>query len=125
MVKRYNIFLGGNCMKKLLMLVFLVGVLNLNVAFGAEAAFAFSHNSQDIRIYISTNGESVLDWGDGNTETLRLGDDGYYSHTYTNPGSYTVTIKDDVVVKANLSILTDCEEEFNEIFEIDVTYKLY
>ena len=124
MVKRYNIFLGGNCMKKLLMLVFLVGVLNLNVAFGAEAAFSFSHNSQDIRIYISTNGESVLDWGDGNTETLRLGDDVYYSHIYTNPGSYTVTIKDDVVVKADLSGNYG-GSKFNEIFEIDVTYKLY
>ena len=39
---------------------------------------------------------------------------------YTNPGSYTVTIKDDVVVKADLS--TDyVGSKLNKIFKIDVT----
>ena len=47
------------------------------------------------KLYFPTQGregEIVIDWGDGSSDTISSGDDEYISHKYSEDGIYTIKV---------------------------------
>src|SRR5690606_15943272 len=61
---------------------------------------AYGDSADDqITLPLVSNGtyDFVVDWGDGTTDTITAWDDPARTHTYPEPGTYTVTIEGDIV----------------------------
>ena len=70
------------------------------------------------KLYFPTQGregEIVIDWGDGSSDTISSGDDEYISHKYSDDGIYTIKV-DGMITKwsCNLDITEKCDEECDE-----------
>ena len=75
------------------------------------------------KLYFPTQGregEIVIDWGDGSSDTINSGDDEYISHKYSEDGIYTIKV-DGMITKwsCNLGITEECDEECDEEYDED------
>ncbi len=80
--------------------------LNFNLSSGPAYAAQFdvktdnagTSNSDQITLPFLTGGtfDCVVDWGDGNTDTITTYNDPAWTHTYSAAGTYTVTITGEV-----------------------------
>ena len=55
-------------------------------------------------IYVKTNAQAIIDWGDGTTSTVPISSSKIsLSHTYSTSGTYSVKISDDVLTYLDIS----------------------
>ena len=67
------------------------------------------------KLYFPTQGregEIVIDWGDGSSDTISSGDDAYISHEYSKGGVYTIKV-DGTITQWSCDLRAHFEEDYD------------